>query len=96
MAKYTDQFVGYDANAYKNLKDAIISHRNKMTNKIKELNPVIASLKEHWKGTDADNYTKELQTVVNDASTETTTLYNGMDSNFAATYNDWVNKQNNK
>lgn len=93
MASYTNQFIGYDATAYKTLESSIVSYRDAITKKIGEFDGVIASLKQHWIGNDADLYTAELKSVVDNAITKTNSLYNGMKDSFAGTYNDWVSKQ---
>ena len=91
---YVNQFIGYDKKEYDNLKRAINDHSEDITKKINSFNTVIGSLKDHWKGADADKYTKELENVVKDAIDKTRKLYNGMAESFESTYNEWVKKQN--
>ena len=93
MANYTNEFIGYDTNAYNSLKSSIESNRDDIIKIIASLKPVINSLKEHWKGADADKYTAQLTNVVEEATDKIKTLYNGMSNSFDSTHKEWQNKQ---
>lgn len=85
---------GYSPSGYEALKDSITNAKNQISEifaRFRKLNDDIGGV---WFGNDADKYRANFEEAINNASKNVEDILSSMSSQFAQTYNAWVDKQN--